>query len=140
MEVVTLERTLTELDHVRVLNLLRRGARADRSPAQAQAIEDMLEAAALVPSREVRPDVVTMYSQVLLQDIQSHQRTTLTLVYPADTEPAAGLVSVLTPVGGALLGLRVGQIARWSTPTGDQRAAEVLAILFQPESSGNYSM
>ena len=140
MEVVTLERTLTELDHVRVLNLLRRDARGDRSSAQAQAIEDMLDAADLVPSREVRPDVVTMYSQVLLQDTRTHQRTTLTLCYPADTEPAAGLVSVLTPVGSALLGLRVGHIARWSTPTGDQKAAKVLAILFQPESSGDYSM
>lgn len=81
-----------------------------------------------------------MYSQVLLQDTQTGQRTTLTLCCPADAEPAVGFVSVLSSVGSALFGLRVGSMARWSTPTGDQKAAEILAILFQPESSGDYAM
>lgn len=141
MEVVTLERTLTELDHVRLLNLLRRDVRGDAAFAgQTQTIEDVLDASALVPSREVTSDVVTMSSQVLLRDLQTRQRSTLTLCYPADAVPAAGLVSVLSPVGTALLGLRRGSIARWSTPTGDQRAAEIVDILFQPESSGDYAM
>lgn len=140
MEVVAFERTLTELDHVRLLNLLRRDARGDRSVPNSGAIEDVLDNSALVPSREVEPDVVTMYSQILLQDTQTGQRNTLTLCYPADAEPAVGFVSVLSPVGSALLGLRVGSIARWSTPAGDEKAAEILAILFQPESSGDYAM
>lgn len=140
MEVVILERTLTELDHVRLLNLLRRDARGDGTPAHLHAIEDVLDTSALVPSREVAPDVVTMYSQVLLQDIQTGQRNTLTLCYPSDAEPAVGFVSVLSPVGSALLGLQVGSIARWRTPAGDEKAVEITAILFQPESSGDYSM
>ncbi|MBS0445583.1 MAG: GreA/GreB family elongation factor [Proteobacteria bacterium] len=140
MEVLTLERTLTELDHARLLNLLRRDARGDGSLEQVRAIEDVLDASALVPSREVAPDVVTMYSRVLLQDARTGQRKTLTLCYPADAEPAAGFVSVLSPVGSALLGLRVGSSARWSTPAGGEKAAEVLAILFQPESSGDYAI
>ncbi len=140
MKVITLERTLTELDHVRLLNLLRRDARGDGSAQQARAIEDVLHTSALVPSRQVAPDVVTMHSQVLLQDTLTGQRNTLTLCYPADAEPALGFVSVLSPVGSALLGLRVGSVARWSGPAGDQKAAEILAILFQPESSGDYAM
>lgn len=140
VEVIALERTLTELDHVRLLNLLRRDARSDGSPAHLRAIEDVLDASALVSSREVAPDVVTMYSQVLLQDVQTSQRNTLTLCYPADAEPALGFVSVLSPVGSALLGLQVGSVARWRTPSGDEKAAEILAILFQPESSGDYAM
>lgn len=140
MEVTTVERTLTELDHVRLLNLLRRDARGEGLPQQVRVIEDVLEASALVPSREVGPDVVTMYSRVLLQDTQTGQRNTLTLCYPADAEPAVGFVSVLSPVGSAMLGLRVGSIARWSTPAGDEMAAEIQAILFQPESSGDYAM
>lgn len=140
MEVVALERTLTELDHVRLLNLLRRDARSDGSALNAGAIEDVLDNSTLVPSRQVGPDVVTMYSQVLLQDTQTGQRNTLTLCYPADAEPAVGFVSVLSPVGSALLGLRVGSVARWSTPAGDEKAAEILALLFQPESSGDYAM
>ncbi|MEF7616663.1 GreA/GreB family elongation factor [Aquincola sp. MAHUQ-54] len=140
MEAGTLERTLTELDHVRLLNLLRRDTRGDGSSQQVRAVEDLLDASALVPSREVAPDVVTMYSQVLVQDIQTGQRNTLTLCYPADAEPAVGFVSVLSPVGSALLGLRVGSTARWATPAGDDKAAEILAILFQPEASGDYAM
>ena len=139
MEVLTLERTLTELDYVRLLKLLRRDA-LDGSLVQLQAFQAMLDASALVPSRAVTPDVVTMYSQVLLHDMQTSQRSTLTLCYPTDAEPAMGFVSVLSPVGSALLGLRVGSVGRWLTPTGDQKAAEILAILFQPESSGDYAM
>jgi regulator of nucleoside diphosphate kinase len=140
VEVLTLERTLTELDHVRLLNLLRREVPAGGLPAPLQTIENVLDACALVPSREVAPDVVTMYSQVLLQDLRNGQRSTLTLCYPVDAEPAVGFVSVLSPVGSALLGLRVGSVARWTTPSGDERSAEILAIVFQPESSGDYTM
>lgn len=140
MEVLTFERTLTELDHVRILKLVQRDARGDGLPARRHAVEDMLDAAAVVPSRRVPPDVVTMYSKVLMQDLQSGQRSTLAVCYPADAEPAVGFVSVLSPVGSALLGLRVGSVARWATPAGDEKEAEILAILFQPESSGDYSM
>ena len=140
MEVLTLERTLTELDHVRLLNLVRRDARGDGFPAQRHAVENVLDASAIVPSRRVPPDVVTMYSQVLLRNLRTSQRSTLTLCYPADAEPAVGFVSVLSPVGSGLLGLRIGSVARWSTPAGDEKAAEILALLFQPESSGDYSM
>jgi regulator of nucleoside diphosphate kinase len=140
VEVLTLERTLTELDHVRLLNLVRRDRRSDGSPTLRLTIEHVLDACAIVPSRQIPPDVVTMYSQVLLQDLVTGVRGQLTLCYPADAEPAAGFVSVMSPVGASLLGQTVGSVARWSTPAGDERAAEVLAILFQPESSGDYAM
>ncbi|HSI59225.1 MAG TPA: GreA/GreB family elongation factor [Ideonella sp.] len=125
---------------MRLLNLVRREPRGDGLPAQRRAIESLLDASAIVPSRQVPPDVVTMYSQALLQDLQTSQRIMLTLCYPADAEPAAGFVSVLSPVGGSLLGLRVGSLARWASPAGGRMAAEILRILFQPESSGDYSM
>ena len=140
MQVSTLERTLTELDHVRLSNLLRRDMRADGAPAHSRFIEETLDASAIVPSRQVSPDVVTMYSRVLLQDVQGGQRITVTLCYPVDAEPATGLVSVLSPVGSSLIGLRVGDVARWHTPAGDARSAEIVAIPFQPESSGEYTM
>jgi regulator of nucleoside diphosphate kinase len=140
VEDLALERTLTELDHVRLLNLLRRDRRSDGSPAPRLAIEHVLDACAIVPSRQTAPDVVTMYSQVMLRDLQSGQRSKLTLCYPADADPAAGFVSVLSPVGASLLGLKVGSLAHWSTPAGEERAAEILAVLFQPEASGDYAM
>ena len=140
MEVLALERTLTELDHVRLLNLVRRDRRGDGSPTPRETIEHVLDACAIVPSRQIPPDAVTMYSQVMLQDLVTGVRSKLTLCYPADAEPAAGFVSVMSPVGASLLGQTVGSVARWSIPAGDQRAAEVLAILFQPEASGDYAM
>ncbi len=140
MEIALVERTLTELDHVRLLNLLRRDTRGDASAPARRTIDELLDAAALVPSRDVAPDVVTMHSQVMLRDIRTGQQSTLTLCFPAQADAALGSVSVLSPVGSALLGLRVGDVARWLSPSGDEKAAEIRAVLFQPESSGDYAM
>lgn len=140
MDTSALERTLTELDHVRLSKLLARDRRADRSPAPQLPIAELLDGCTVVASRQVSPDVVTMYSQLLLLDPASGQRDKLTLCYPADAEPAAGFVSVLSPVGSSLLGQRVGAVARWVTPVGEERQAEILAILFQPECSGDYTI
>lgn len=128
------ERTLTELDHVRLCGLLRRAEADADSP-----LHECLASADLVPSREVGPDVVTLYSQLLLADAADGTRRKLTLVYPADAEPEAGFVSVLSPVGTALLGRRVGSTASWVTPDGRRHAAEIVALLFQPEASGDYT-
>jgi regulator of nucleoside diphosphate kinase len=133
------ERTLTELDHVRLTHLLHGRGGAPATP-NARLVGDLLDAAQVVPSRAIPPDIVTMYSQVLLQDLHDGTRSTLALCWPADAEPAAGFVSVLSPVGRALLGLRVGEVARWTTPDGRTRAAEVVALLFQPEASGDYTL
>jgi len=140
MEVLTLERTLTELDHVRLTNLVQRGRRDGSFSSRALPVEDVLDASAIVPPSQVAPDVVTMYSRVLLIDRASGERNTLTLCYPADAEPGKGFVSVLSPVGWSLLGQHVGSVARWFTPTGIEREAEILAILFQPEANGDFTM
>ena len=140
VQALTFERTLTDLDHVRLLNLVRRDKRDGRSAPQSPSIEHLLDECAIVASRQVSPDVVTMYSQVVLRDLETEQRSKLALCYPPDAEPTAGFVSVLSPVGLSLLGLTVGSVARWSTPGGDEKAAEILAILFQPEASGDYSI
>ena len=133
----TPERTLTELDHVRLRHLIQRERRA---AAPAAAIEQLLDNADVVPSRQVPADVVTMYSQVLLHDLQTGQRLTVTPTYPADAEPGAGFVSVLSPVGFAVLGLPVGATAQWVTPAGETRRAEILGLLFQPEASGDFTI
>ena len=97
VEVITLERTLTELDHVRLLNLLRRDERGDGSPQQVRVIEDVLDVSALVPSREVAPDVVTMGPVTLT-------RMTIVSVVIA--------VITLAAVSYFLLATRVGRATR----------------------------
>lgn len=138
METSSLERTLTELDHVRLTNLLRRAQAGGSGATAGRALEALLDGCAVVPSRQAPPDVVTMYAQVLLQDLQTGQRSTLAPCYPPDADPAAGRVSVLSPLGAGLLGLKAGDVAHWATPGGEQRAARILAIVFQPEASGDY--
>ena len=138
MNPVALERTLTELDHIRLTRLTQHGAALP--PPLARQVGDLLDAAQVVPSRTVEPDVVTMYSQLLLRDPGDGATTKLTLCYPADAEPAAGFISVLSPVGRSLLGRRVGERAQWHTADGQLREAEIAALLFQPESSGDYTL
>lgn len=135
MEVITpAERTLTEIDHARLMRLVRQAS----GTAGAEAMQELLESSDLVTSPEVPPNVVTMYSQVLLQDALGAAPYKITLCYPADADPAAGLISVLSPVGMALLGLRVGDMARWSPPGGQERTARILEVTFQPEATGDY--
>ncbi|MGH2396654.1 MAG: GreA/GreB family elongation factor [Polaromonas sp.] len=125
------ERTLTELDFARLTKRLH-----GRIPSE---LADLLAATEVVGSRLVPADVVTMYSQVELIALDTRRRQTLTICYPEDAEPAAGFISVLSPVGTSLLGLKAGSTARWCTPSGEEGSAELAAILFQPEASGDYT-
>lgn len=125
------ERILTELDHVRLGKLL--DAKAHPS------LEALLDCAELTQSREVPADIVTMYSRITIVDTQTGQRDQMTLCYPPDADPAKGFLSVMSPVGMSLIGLRLGAVAQWKTPGGEARSARVEEILYQPEASGEYT-
>jgi regulator of nucleoside diphosphate kinase len=140
MEALELERTLTQLDHLRLTDLLLRLGDGTPTPNSPGAMRDILDSANVVRPDTLSPDVITMNSQVLVEDVVSRRARKLTLCYPQDAEPASGFISVLSPVGSSLLGLHVGATARWRTPLGGTGAAEVIAILFQPESVGDYSL
>jgi regulator of nucleoside diphosphate kinase len=129
-------RVVTELDRVRIHRWLRAQPQAGRT----QALADLVDNADEVSPRQVPADVVTMYSQVLLSDPEGQPARRITLCYPPDAEPLAGFVSVLSPVGAALLGLRVGDAATWSGPDGRRETGQVAALLFQPEASGDYTL
>lgn len=132
------ERTLTELDHARLKRLLARAGGTAREPGAA-ALLAAIDNAELVHGRAMPSDVVTMHSRVELAEPGSGRRQVLTLCYPADADPAAGCVSVLSPAGAALLGLRVGALARWCTPRGEEVQARVAALPFQPEATGDFT-
>jgi regulator of nucleoside diphosphate kinase len=136
MDILALERTLTVADHARLAPWVRGGAPAGFDTA---ALETLIDSARLVAACDIPPDVVTMNSQVVLAWPAGRHKQ-LTLCYPEDAEPSVGLVSVLSPVGSSLLGLRVGEWARWCTPLGEHCSAEVIDIPFQPEAHGNYTM
>jgi len=120
-------RTLTELDHARLSHLIDMHRVSHWQQAN------------VVPSRKVAPDVVTLYSLIEVQRPGQPTRQKLALCYPDDAEPEQGFLSVLSPMGMALLGLRLGDTARWQEPSGEAAQATIVAMLFQPESSGDYS-
>ena len=125
------ERTLTDVDFARLTKLLSQGL--------PPTLADLLASAEVMKSHAVDADVVTMYSRVEVVDAHTCRRQVLTICYPDDAEPAAGCISVLSPVGISLLGLKTGDIAKWLTPTGEECAAEIAAIQYQPEAAGDYS-
>jgi regulator of nucleoside diphosphate kinase len=131
---VRAERILTELDHVRLSRCLQRS-----HAAQDDELTDVLELAHVVPVRDVPADIATMRSSLQIEELPGRTRRTLTLCYPEDADPAQGRVSVLSPVGRALIGLPVGAIAQWRTPGGTAVQARIVEITFQPEASGEYT-
>jgi regulator of nucleoside diphosphate kinase len=96
-----------------------------------------LDRADIVPFRAVPPDVVTMNSRVAFEDETAGEFRIVTIVYPQEADPSEGKVSVMAPVGSALLGLSVGQSIEWCFPDGRPRTLRVVELLYQPEAAGN---
>lgn len=96
------------------------------------ALRHELDRAEVVESQQIPADVITMHSTARFRDEVSAKEFELTLVYP-DDPPNAGTVSVLAPVGSALLGLSVGQSIEWPLPGGRKMTLRVLAVTYQPE-------
>ena len=98
-------------------------------------LEGELARATVVARAEIPRDVVTMNSRVLFENETTGERREVTLVYPSDADIDAGKISVLVPVGTALLGLRVGQSIDWTLPSGEKHRYRVIDVPYQPESS-----
>jgi regulator of nucleoside diphosphate kinase len=81
-----------------------------------------------------------MNSTVILESRPSGERTTLTLVYPKDVDPSQSRVSVMSPVGRALLGARVGDVLKVLVPGYGQRELGVVDLTYQPEANGRFDL
>ena len=97
---------------------------------------DELDRAELIPAPEVAPKVVTMNSRVRIMDPDTGEARTVTLVYPGEEDSLRGRVSVLTPLGTALLGLPEGARMEWRTLDGRSKSIAVLEVQYQPEAHG----
>lgn len=126
---------VTEPDLERLSQLIR--AQPRRNARACDALEEELARADVVAPEEISPDVVTMNSRARFVDEDLHEEVEMTLVYPRDADVARGRVSVLAPVGAALLGLSVGQSVAWPLPHGGTKRLRVSAIAYQPEASGD---
>ena len=106
-----------------------------RHPA-AVALSQELERAQVLPPEQIPAGIVTMHSRVDCVDELHDEKHSLTLVYPHEADFDKGHVSVLAPVGSALLGLSVGQSIDWVAPGGRQLRLRVTAVHNQPEATG----
>ncbi len=124
LDAARLEKMLDNLDSRRFPN---------REDLQAE-----LGRANIVEPAEMPPDVVTMNSTVTFRIESSGKDFSLTLVYPGDIGDGAEKVSILAPVGSALLGLREGDEISWPGPGGGLLQVRILKVVYQPERSGQF--
>ncbi len=126
--------TISSLDLERLYTLL------DKLPAShyanAIALENELIRANVLEPYEMPPDVVTMRSVVRFAIIPGGKEFELTLCYPNEIDDNANKVSILAPVGSAILGLTVGQEIEWPAPGGATVKVRIIAVTWQPERVG----
>jgi regulator of nucleoside diphosphate kinase len=121
---------LTQEDLDRLLSLI------EKQPDRYEKLENELARAQVVPRNEIPKDVVTMNSRVVFQNETTGERREITLVYPSQADIAAGKISILVPIGTALLGLRVGQAIDWELPNGEKERYRIIDVPYQPEAAG----
>jgi regulator of nucleoside diphosphate kinase len=131
--------TMTEFDLRRLDALFDRIRRQVKPPPTLSVLERELERAIVVKSEEVASTVVTMNSEVQVLDLDTDERRCVTLVFPSLAGIEAGRVSVLAPLGTALLGSCEGAPIEWSSPRGVRRL-RVERVLYQPEAAGRFDL
>jgi regulator of nucleoside diphosphate kinase len=105
-------------------------------------LEDLaaeLRMGSVVAPEEIPADVITMNSRVRLLDLDKGSTVEYTLVYPQAADYSQGRISIVAPIGAAMLGYRVGDEIDWPVP-GGRRRFKVEEVLYQPEAAGNYDL
>ncbi len=100
-------------------------------------LEEELDTAMTIRPENIPHDVVTMNSKVRIKDLDTGEEKILSLVFPGQTDTAEKTVSILAPIGTALIGYREGDTIEWKVPAGTKRF-QIVEIIYQPERQGNY--
>jgi regulator of nucleoside diphosphate kinase len=125
---------ITEGDLVELRQMIDRTDNNGDAPYLAN-LQAELGRAKIVPAEDVPRDVVTMNSKVQLYDLDTRERELFTLVYPWHADADNNRISVLAPVGTAMIGCRVGDVVKWPVPAGLRRF-RVEELIYQPEREG----
>lgn len=115
--------TLSKNDFDRLLALV-----GHLKTGSAELLEEEISRASVVSDDTLLRDVVAMNSTVQFVDEETGSESTVTLVYPHDANIDAGKISILAPVGIALIGLRVDQRIQWPMPNGKNRSLRVVSV------------
>jgi regulator of nucleoside diphosphate kinase len=131
---------VTEFDLQRLMKLLRKAQHTDyRGSEYLAELQAELDRAQIVASQVVSQEVVTMNSIVVLLDPLTRKEETYTLVFPEDADIGQGKISILAPIGTAMLGCEIGDTFESKVPAGKRRL-KVKRIIYQPEAAGDYHL
>lgn len=132
--------SITQFDKQRLEHLLS-GISLDRNPDRDDLwmLSQEIARAEIIPSSQAPVDLVTMNSRVRLTDMSSGETMEYTLVFPHEADYQEGRISILAPLGTALLGFRVGDVVEWRMPAGT-RSLRIDEVLYQPEAEGHYHL
>ena len=133
------KRFVTDIDYDRLLNLIQSFKVENSTSGYLKMLWYELKNLKMIQSKKVPPDVVTMNSQVLIQDTKSLEETVVTLVYPADSDSTEKKVSIVTPLGIALFGSKEGDVVEYKGSPGAGKH-KILKIIYQPEKFGDFHL
>jgi regulator of nucleoside diphosphate kinase len=128
---------ISSLDAARLEAMLA-SLRGEAFPGKEE-LEEELARATIVDPKDMPPTVVTMNSTVRFRVESSSAAFNLTLVYPKDIDSSGTKISILAPVGSALLGLSQGDEIEWPKPGGGVLRVHIEEVTYQPERAGQYS-
>ncbi|MDD5652900.1 MAG: nucleoside diphosphate kinase regulator [Candidatus Omnitrophica bacterium] len=136
-----LEHSFSSRDELGLIKEVRKikNSRNDAEWARVEDLEAELNKAVIVDSDKVPPDIVTMNSKVYLRDMDTGKDEFYQLVYPDDADIEQSKISILAPIGTAILGYKVGDIIEWKVPAG-MRKLKIKKILYQPEAVKDYHL
>ncbi len=131
---------ITEHDMSRLKSLLQ-AVKTGNSTNQEhlKKLDEELAQAKVVDPKLVPGDVVTMNSKVRFKDLEEGSDHVYSLVFPAEADTGKSRLSILAPIGAALLGYRVGDIIEWPIPSGT-KSLRIEEIIYQPEAAGDMDL
>ena len=137
----TNEIMITGFDYGRIMSMIdrMRSAFSKEQKENAEKLIMELKRAQKVDSSAIPRDCVTMNSSFEIREVDESETRTLTLVFPENANIEENRVSILSPVGTAVLGYRVGNVIHWKVPAGVKKFI-ITKMLYQPEAAGDYHL
>ena len=128
--------TANDLDRIKGFLKLATASRTERYQYLLRLKEELVDAVVVAPE-DIPPDIVTMNSKVRFKDLTTGKSMTVTLVLPEEADFDEKKISLLAPLGVALLGCKAGEAVNYEAPGGIVKIA-IEEILYQPEAAGEF--
>lgn len=128
---------ITINDYQRLMGLMEFASLKSKIPGVTDRLVNNLEAAKLLPQKQIASNVITMNSRIKLKDLERGRNTELTITYPHDADPRESRVSIFSEIGLALLGSTENDVVSWQIPGGVGKFL-VEKVTYQPEAAGDY--